>query len=112
MQTIVFVSSDLYKKLLQTVWQSILLRIQFILLSFILFYPNKMLVSIFTRDRGTWAAQSAKRLTLCFGSGHDLRIMRSSPTSGSALALSVSLLEILSLPLPLPFPQLVCSLNK
>ena len=30
-------------------------------------------------------AQSVKRLTLGFGSGHDLRAVRSSPTSGSAL---------------------------
>ena len=37
---------------------------------------------------------------LDFGSGHDLRVMRLSPTSG--FILSGELLEILGLPLPLP----------
>ena len=31
--------------------------------------------------RGTWVAQLVKCLTLDFGSGHDLRVMRSSPMS-------------------------------
>ena len=30
-------------------------------------------------------AQSVKQLTLDFGSGHDLRVVRSSPMSGSVL---------------------------
>ena len=56
-------------------------------------------------------AQSGQRPTLDFGSGHDLRVERSSPTSLSfssfpcgphaALCSAKSLLEILSLPLPL-----------
>ena len=33
---------------------------------------------------GTWEARSVKCLTLDFGSGHDLRIVRSIPASGSA----------------------------
>ena len=35
--------------------------------------------------QGAWVAQSFKHLTLDFGSGHDLRFVRSSPASGSAL---------------------------
>jgi len=37
--------------------------------------------------RGAWVAQSVRHLTLDFGSGHDLRVMRSSPASGSAQAM-------------------------
>ena len=33
--------------------------------------------------RGTWVAQFVKHLTLNFGSGHDLRVMRLSPKTGS-----------------------------
>ena len=33
--------------------------------------------------RGTWMAQSVKLQTLDFGSGHDLRVLRLSPMSGS-----------------------------
>lgn len=36
--------------------------------------------------RGTWVAQFVKHLTLNFGSGHDLRVVRSSPASGSMLS--------------------------
>ena len=36
--------------------------------------------------RGAWGAQSIKCLTLDFCSGHDLRVMRSSPTSGSTMS--------------------------
>ena len=35
--------------------------------------------------RGAWVAQSVEHLTLDFGSGHDLRVVRSSPLSGSML---------------------------
>ena len=47
----------------------------------------------------SWVAQSVKHQTLDFGSGHDLRVVRSSPTSGSVLT-AWSLLGILSLPPP------------
>ena len=47
-------------------------------------------------------AQSVKRLTLGFGSGHDLTVRGSGSASGSALAVQ-SLLGILSLLLSLPF---------
>ena len=43
-------------------------------------------------------AHPVKHLTLDFGSGHDLRVMGSSPTSGSLLNAESALL----LPLPLP----------
>ena len=33
-------------------------------------------------DMGTWVAQSVKHLTLDFSSGHDVRVMRSSPMAG------------------------------
>ena len=52
-------------------------------------------------------AQLGKHLTLGFGSGHDLRVARSSPTLGSVLS-EVSAWD--SLPLPLPLP-LVLSLS-
>ena len=44
-------------------------------------------------------AQLVKRLALAFGAGHDLAVVRSSPTLSSVLTVW-SLLEILSLPLP------------
>ena len=38
------------------------------------------------RNRGAWVAQSVERLTLGFGSGHDLTVLVSlSPVAGSAL---------------------------
>ena len=37
------------------------------------------------KNKDAWVAQSAKCPTLNFGSGHDLRVVRSSPMSGSAL---------------------------
>ena len=36
--------------------------------------------------RGTWVAHSLERLTLDFSSGHDLGVVRLSPTAGSALS--------------------------
>ena len=35
--------------------------------------------------RGTWLAQSVRDRTLVLGSGRDLRVLRSSPVSGSTL---------------------------
>ena len=55
--------------------------------------------------------QSAKRLTLDIGSGHDPRIMGLSPAWGSALTVQ-DLLGILSLPLTLPLPGLCCLSQK
>ena len=55
---------------------------------------------------GAWVAQSVKRRTLDFGSGHDLRAMRSSPVFGSALGIGHA--KILSLPLPLSAPAPHC----
>ena len=49
-----------------------------------------------TSPRGTWVAQSVKRLTLDFGSGHYLTVHEFA--SGSVLTVQ-SLLGILSLPL-------------
>ena len=59
--------------------------------------------------RGSWVAQSVKRPTLSFGSGHDLTVSLSlSPVSGSALP-AWSLLGILSLSLHTPPPSLLHS---
>ena len=55
-------------------------------------------------------AQSVKHPTLDFGSDHDLRVMRSSP-SVELYAKCASLLKILLLSLPLPLPSSP-SLNK
>ena len=54
--------------------------------------------------RGPWVAQAVKGLTLDFSSGHDLRVLRSSPVT--ALRWAWSLLKILALPLPLHTPTL------
>ena len=54
-----------------------------------------------TRSKGVWVAQSVKRPTLDFCSGHDLRVMRLSP-----------LLKILSLLLPVLLLMCVLSLIK
>ena len=48
-------------------------------------YPNKqMQLKIF---RGAWVDQLIEHLTLDFGSDHDLRVVGSSPSSGSALSM-------------------------
>ena len=39
-----------------------------------------------TESWGIWAAQLVKCLTLDFSSGHDLRVVKSSPASGSVLS--------------------------
>ena len=52
-------------------------------------YQNKVLYDT-TRSfkayisRGAWIVLLVKHLTLGFGSGHDLRVIRLNPTSGSA----------------------------
>jgi len=57
-------------------------------------------------------AQSIEPLTLGFGSGHDLRVVRSSPTLGSTLSTELAS-DSLSLLLPLPLPLLSLSkINK
>jgi len=50
---------------------------------------------------GAWVTQLVKHPTLGFGLGHDLKVVRSSPTSGYALS-GESAGDSLSLPLPLP----------
>ena len=52
---------------------------------------------------GAWVAESVKCPTLDFGSGHDLKVVRSSPKLGSAL-MARSLRGILSLPFSLTLP--------
>ena len=59
--------------------------------------------------RGTWAAQSVKRLTLDFGSGHDLTVCKTKPHVRLMLS-AQRLLVILSLPLSLSAPP-VCALS-
>ena len=49
-------------------------------------------------SQGTWVVQLSKQPTLGFGSGHDFRVLRLSPMSGSVL--STFCLRF-SLPLPL-----------
>jgi len=46
---------------------------------------QRILKSFIQQTRDAWVAQSVKHLTLDLGSGHDLRVMGSSPASGSAL---------------------------
>ena len=49
---------------------------------------------------GTWVAQLVEHLTLGFGSGHDPRVVESSPASRSMLSLEPAW-DILSLSAPL-----------
>ena len=65
-------------------------------------------------SRGAWVAQSIERLTLGFGSGHDLIVHGSGPVPGFVLEVQ-GLLGILSLPFSLPRPparSLSLSLSK
>ena len=55
-------------------------------------------------------AQSVEHLTLDFGSGHDPRVMGSSPASGSELSVKPAL-DFLSRSL-CPSPPLACSLSE
>jgi len=52
--------------------------------------------------RGAWVAQLVKCPTLDFSSGHDLRVVGSSPTSDSALGVELDWDSFSPLPLPLP----------
>ena len=52
------------------------------------------------KNRGTWVAQSIKHPTLDFSSGHDLTVVRLSPTLSSTLSME-SAWDSLSLFLPL-----------
>ena len=55
--------------------------------------------------RAAWVAQSPKHLILDFGSGHDLRVVRSSLTSGSMLGVESALDSLSPSPsIPLPPP--------
>ena len=54
-------------------------------------------------------AQSVRHPALDFGSGHDLRVMRSSPMLASARSME---LKMLTLPFPLPLLTLTLSLKK
>ena len=58
---------------------------------------------------GAWVAQSFKCLTLDFGSGHDPRVVGSSPALGSALSMEPA---SDSLCLPLPISMLTLSRKK
>ena len=49
---------------------------------------KSLLASVLGRNddsSGTWVAQSVERPTLDFGSGHDSRVVKLSPASGSVL---------------------------
>ena len=60
--------------------------------------------------RGAWAAQSVEHPTLDFSSGHDPRVVGSSPTSGSVLSMEPAW-DSPSLSLPLPFSLLTHTLS-
>ena len=46
-------------------------------------YSRNIRLTFKDQSRGTWVAQLVKYPTLGFGSGHDLRVVRSSTVSGS-----------------------------
>ena len=74
--------------------------------------PRDSLITLeYEKHGGTWLAQLVEHLTLDFGSGHDLSVMRLSLELGSAL--SGNLLEILSLsPSLRPYPAHSLSLKQ
>jgi len=45
-------------------------------------------------ERGTWVAQSVEHPTFDFGSGHDLRVLGSSPESGPMLSTEFAWLSL------------------
>ena len=51
---------------------------------------NRVNVSYYFEKGGTWVAQSVKPPTLDFSSGHDLRVVRLSPTLGSVLGMETA----------------------
>ena len=61
-------------------------------------------------SRAPWVAQLVKHRTLGLGSRRDLRVMRSSPASGSVL-IAESAKVAVSLHLHLPLHLLICSLS-
>jgi len=72
------------------------------------FMPHRLLKS---NDRGTWVAQSAKHPPLDFDSGHDLRVMRSSPQVRLSTRCGACLKFSLSLSLRHSPATLACSLS-
>ena len=58
--------------------------------------------------KGAWVAQSVEHWTPDFGSGHDARVVRLSPSLGSAL--SMELLKILSVSVSVSVSLSVCPL--
>lgn len=56
--------------------------------------------------RGTWMAESVKHLTLGFGSGHELRVMRSNPTLDAMLTAEFVSDSLSPVPLLLPLHAL------
>ena len=50
-----------------------------------LYTELNMIITV--NSRGTWVAQLVEHLALGFSSGHDLRVLRSSPVSGSMLSM-------------------------
>ena len=56
----------------------------------------------FSLFRGAWLVQSVAHLSLGFGSGYDLRVVRLSPELGSVFSVE-SAGDSLPLPLPTPF---------
>ena len=76
------------------------------------FFPMSRGVSIMINQAskwGAWGAHSIERPTLGSGSGRDLRVVRLSPMSGSALSRE-SAGDSLPLAMPLPWP--VSSLSQ
>ena len=49
--------------------------------------PDFPEVKLYSKNCGSWVSQLVKCPTLDFSSGHDLTVVRSSPTLGSALSM-------------------------
>ena len=58
----------------------------FYILTMVVVIQHRTVMPKKDQKKGAWVAQSVKHPTLDFGSGHDLRIMRSSLPSGSVLS--------------------------
>lgn len=64
-----------------------------------------------TRSRGTWVGLLVKSPTLHLSSGHDLRLMRQSPTLGSTLGMQPAWEFCLLFLCPFPNPSHTCSVS-
>ena len=82
------------------------------LLTFCVTFVNFLLLLRMLGPRGTWVAQSVKRPTLDFGSGHDLMVCEFEPRLGLCADSLEPTWDSLSLPLPHSLPLSLSKMIK